>query len=86
VLAQEFGSGIERAQTINRNAFDADPKLAKRIASGGSNFGPLIFVAAQATIVGPTMRLAYDIARERSRTVKEERGDAPFAAFHPAHR
>jgi hypothetical protein len=81
VLAADFSERIERAQTINRNAFNADPKLAKRVASGGSDFGPLIFLAAQVYLVGPTVRVGYDIVRERTGKTKPPEGADPFHQF-----
>lgn len=56
--AAMFSAGVPKAQESNQRAFEASPKLAKRIASGGEKGGVAGFVIGNAVLVAPVVAIA----------------------------
>lgn len=80
MAAEMFKAGVPAAQQRNRQAFLASPKLADRIASGGSKSGTLGFVIAQGMLVFPVAVAVQVETGLFSAKVKE----APKATARPA--
>jgi hypothetical protein len=56
--ARLFRDGISRAQESNRRAFEASPKLAKRVASTGEKGGGAAFFIGNAVLIAPVVAAA----------------------------
>lgn len=83
VAAAEFAGRIDGTQVLNRQAFDADPRLVKRINATSQNAGTLMFIGANVMLVGPTLRLVYEqgAAQARERKAQTAPPSSPFGDF-----
>ena len=79
--AAAFAEGVPQAQMGNRMAFEADRSLCRRINTTTKNTGALTFVAANAMLIVPVVRIAVaDIASRRAVDIVES-ADEPFPDF-----
>lgn len=83
--AMTFNARVETAQAVNRQAFEADRSLAKRIGGVSQSAAPLMFYGANAFLIGPPLRIAYGeiIARRTSKKAPVDDGASPFVDFVP---
>jgi hypothetical protein len=56
--ARIFSDGVPKAQESNRRAFEASPKLAKRVASTGEKGGSAAFFIGNAALIAPVVAVA----------------------------
>lgn len=56
--ARIFREGISKAQESNRRAFEASPKLAKKVASTGEKGGGAAFFIGNAVLIAPVVAAA----------------------------
>lgn len=74
---------IPVAQMLNKSAFEADRKLARRVGSVGGNTGAIAFVAAQAMIATPIVAAVKERPR-KDKPVKTRPPKSSEAAPPPA--
>lgn len=80
--ASEFAAGVERTQVMNRQAFEADARLTKRINATSQNAGGLIFFGANAMLIGPAVRVVLtDLASKRAEEIVAD--DAAVTPLFP---
>jgi hypothetical protein len=79
-----FTSGIRTAQESNRRAFEASPKLAKRIATTGEKGGTVGFVIGNAVLIAPVVIAASaEIGTRLPQKTPKPRPQAPQPTQRP---
>ena len=84
VAASEFAGRVEGTQLLNRQAFEADPRLVKRINTTSQNAGTLLFIGSNVMLIGPTARAMYETVATQAQARKAaaaSESPSPFEDF-----